>query len=327
MSKLHTMNKIAYDILDNFSKIKKFRHLLAILGMFALARLMLIPYLEGFEKIPHESTIQSIQLSEATGNILYGIHILKSDGYFSVEVQGFAFINREDAVDQETYIVLLSKDRTYVFDTMLREGLANHLKKSNPNLARAGFMAILPIRLIKNGEYQVAIYIRKVGQEALTYTDKLIVKFQGFVYTTLESRQVDFDLPEATGNIISKIERMDDIGQTYKLIAGWAFIDDFDTKDNEIYLVLQSERRTYFLEAAAKTRVDVTNSFSEKELDLDNSGFEVYINKRKRESPRIRSGDYHLGIYIRKGELEAFSWTNKIVRKTRGALEAVDEDP
>ena len=90
--------------------------------------------------------------------------------------------------------------------------------------------------------------------------------------------------------------------------GGWAFIEGQDTDGSSIFIVLQSADRTYVLDTQAVRRPDVTKHFKELNLNLDLSGFTVLI-----PASEIASGEYIIGIYISKGDIEALQYTARIV--------------
>ena len=93
-------------------------------------------------------------------------------------------------------------------------------------------------------------------------------------------------------------------------INGWAFIKGHDSVNNEIYIVLKSAHRTYIFTAETEIRVDVTQAFKELNLNLDYSGFRALIPARK-----IANGEYTVGIYITKDDIEALQYTGKAIAK------------
>ena len=112
-------------------------------------------------------------------------------------------------------------------------------------------------------------------------------------------------LPAATNNIQYSIDKLE-VTTGILEINGWAFIEGYDSVDNEKYIVLKSADRTYIFTADTMIRVDVTQAFNELNLNLDYSGFTALIPVRE-----IANGEYTVGIYIRKGDIEAMQYTDK----------------
>ena len=126
-----------------------------------------------------------------------------------------------------------------------------------------------------------------------------------------ESRLHDLPLPGETGNITNYIDTFTTDGSTTVEVTGWAFIDGQDAENSEIYMVLKSHSRTYIFDTREHTRPDVTAHFKELNLNLDYSGYTALIPARK-----IANGEYTVGIYIRKGDVEALIYTNRAIIKS-----------
>ncbi|MFC1929975.1 hypothetical protein ACFLW6_03855 [Chloroflexota bacterium] len=60
----------------------------------------------------------------------------------------------------------------------------------------------------------------------------------------------------------------------------------------------------------------VTLHFKDLNLNLDYSGFVALIPVR-----RIDNAEYTVGIYVRKGDIEALAYTNKAIKKLKGTIE------
>ena len=138
--------------------------------------------------------------------------------------------------------------------------------------------------------------------------------FDRFEPVAGESRLYDTALPAATNNIECSIEQPQVMTEVI-VVRGWAFIEDHDSVNSEIYVVLKSTERTYVFTTKTEIRKDITRRFEELGLNLDYSGFTALISARK-----IANGEYAVGIYIRKGDVEALEYTYKVVTKSRGAI-------
>jgi len=89
---------------------------------------------------------------------------------------------------------------------------------------------------------------------------------------------------------------------------GWAFIEGHDSLNSEIYIVLKSTDRTYVFTTETVIREGVTQHFEESGLNLDYSGFAARI-----PTGEIASGEYTVGIYITKADIEALQYTGRVV--------------
>lgn len=123
----------------------------------------------------------------------------------------------------------------------------------------------------------------------------------------------NISLPVETNNILNNfglVVRNDVIEA-----EGWAFIEDESTENTKIYVVLKSGVRTYVFDTLPNKRTDVTTIYQELDLDLDDSGFIAIISPET-----LPGGEYILGIYIRKGEIEALQYTEKVIVKSKGKV-------
>jgi len=130
-----------------------------------------------------------------------------------------------------------------------------------------------------------------------------------------ESRLHDFPLPAETGGIKYFFDEFATDGRTTVEVRGWAFIESMDSENSEVYIVLKSGSRTYIFDIMEQTRQDVTRHFKELNLNLDYSGFTALIPARK-----IANGEYALGIYITKGDIEALQYTGRVITKYKGSV-------
>lgn len=133
--------------------------------------------------------------------------------------------------------------------------------------------------------------------------------FDGLEWVAGASRLYKTTLPAATDNIQYWIAHLEAGAQTLE-INGWAFIEGHDSVNSEIYIVLKSAGRTYVFTTETVIREGVTQAFKELNLDLDYSGFTAPIPLRK-----IASGEYTVGIYITKGDIEALQYTGRAIAK------------
>jgi len=122
-----------------------------------------------------------------------------------------------------------------------------------------------------------------------------------------ESSLYKTTLPAATNSIQYWVDQFQVTTNTLE-ISGWAFIEGHDSVDSEIYIVLESTGRTYVFATETVIRKSVTEHFKELDLNLDYSGFTALIPARK-----IANGAYTVGIYIKKGDIEALQYTDRVV--------------
>ena len=137
-----------------------------------------------------------------------------------------------------------------------------------------------------------------------------------------EARLHRVDLPSETEGVRSHIDTVETDGRTMLDVAGWAFLAGVDSEGSRTYIVLRSAARTYVFDTTVQARPDVTRYFAELGLELDYSGFRTLIPARK-----IADGEYRMGIYIKKGDIEALQYTDHVVVKSGSVMEVTAENP
>ena len=131
--------------------------------------------------------------------------------------------------------------------------------------------------------------------------------FDRLEQVTGASRLYETTLPAATNNIQYWVDHLAVTGHTLE-IDGWAFIEGHDSVNSEIYIVLKSPDTIYVFTTETVVREGVTQHFRELGLNLDYSGFAALIPARK-----VTNGEYTVGIYITKGDIEALQYTDRVV--------------
>ena len=133
-----------------------------------------------------------------------------------------------------------------------------------------------------------------------------------------EAEVYKYHLTAETNNIIYNCESFVATGKTSIQMRGWAFINNLNSDNNEVYIVLRSPAKTYIFSTQTMVREDVTQHFNRLNLNLDNSGFNVIIPLRK-----IDYGEYIVGIFIKKGTIEALQFIDKTIIKSKTDVKIV----
>ena len=113
-------------------------------------------------------------------------------------------------------------------------------------------------------------------------------------------------LPAVTNNIACHIDILRE-GQNYIEILGWAYINEKSSENSKMYLGLISDKNSYRIETSLMKRPDVTAYFGS--LNFDDSGFFAIVAKEEMEP-----GTYEAGIYIKRGDAEAFQYIGRTIR-------------
>ncbi len=201
----------------------------------------------------------------------------------------------------------------YVDDVTMTEAV------SGLDLDNSGFLARIPLESVEQGIYRLGIYIEKEGVKALEYTNTALVKSDvGFERAIRASVLESITLPAESRDITLSIDKREEtkIGEKGLLeVEGWAFIDGQSAEDSWIYLVLESDAGTYVFDTISQRRPDVTDRFGPPGVNLDDSGFLARIL-----ADGVGDGIYKLGIYVRKGDVEALQFTKQGVTITEGSV-------
>lgn len=131
-----------------------------------------------------------------------------------------------------------------------------------------------------------------------------------------EAQLHQLQLPTETDDIIYEFDISTEDPRVVAIERGWAFIDGEDSENSKVYIVLKSPSQTYIFDTYVEERPDVTRYFQEMDLNLDYSGFVALIPARK-----IDNGEYIVGIYITKGDIEALQYTDRAITKSGNTIE------
>ncbi|MEQ8304009.1 MAG: hypothetical protein RIB47_11500 [Cyclobacteriaceae bacterium] len=146
-------------------------------------------------------------------------------------------------------------------------------------------------RMILTNSYQLGVYNYKPG------------------YLEFASKKVKVD-PAPTDNIDYDFG-FEDYDDLIIIDNGWAYIDGFNTENNQTYIVLKSDSLELTFDTYWHVRPDVTAAKGGH--NLDRSGLTCLIPKSQ-----IPDGKYRIGVLIKKSrrlrsDIQAFELTNKFV--------------
>jgi len=144
-------------------------HSSIIVGFLLFTIFLVEPIFDRFEATIGISMLHDISLPSETDNITWELTRTNVD-ITTIQLDGWAFIEDHGTENTETFIVLKSDERLYVFDTVDRRRTQIARKFDRPDLEWSGFMAVIPLDKIRGGEYSVGLYIRGADTEALEFT-------------------------------------------------------------------------------------------------------------------------------------------------------------
>jgi len=159
-------------------------HTLILVGFLLFLLFLAEPLFDKFEATIGISMLHDISLPGETDNIVWELTRSAIDTA-TIQLDGWAFIEDHGSENKETFIVLKSHNRVYVFDTVDRRRGDVARNFDRLDLEWSGFMAVIPSGKIRSGEYSVGLYIRGDDTEALEFTDWVLRKSAGEVRLAL----------------------------------------------------------------------------------------------------------------------------------------------
>jgi hypothetical protein len=266
---------------------------------------------------PQETSLPGDLSGNVCFNVDYFEEVAGEGNEYIIAIQGWAFIPGQSPEDSRIYVVLKSDASTYVFDTdpEYTPWVTSQYDYLDLNLDWSGFQARIPAESIESGAYNVSIYIKNGDIQALQQADRALTKSGHYMQLILlTSRPHDISLPEASQNMFSHVDYLQEVvkeGKEYFEIVGWAFIQEQSPEHGEVYVVLQSDTNTYIFDTGPKYAPWVTLQFEYLDLDLDWSGFRGRI-----PTEDIENGTYTVGLYVEKGDIKALQYTDREVSMT-----------
>ncbi len=131
-------------------------------------------------------------------------------------------------------------------------------------------------------------------------------------------RQHNIQLPDETNDIRYHFDHFSATTKAME-IEGWAFIRGFDSVNTQIYLVMKSDSYTYVFDTISRGRPGAAAFFGQAGLNLDGSGLMSVIPLAK-----VKSGEYLIGIYIRKNDREALEYAYKVLVRSEDRVEVIN---
>jgi hypothetical protein len=134
--------------------------------------------------------------------------------------------------------------------------------------------------------------------------------FDRFEVTLDEAKLQSIQLPAESETLHVTIEQLK-VGSRVAEVQGSAFIVGQTSDNSQTCLVLKSDRKCYVFDSMMQLRTDVTTACSALNVNLDWSGFLCNIPIRK-----ISSGEYVIGVYVKKGDIDALRFADRILVKS-----------
>jgi hypothetical protein len=146
--------------------MRKVRYWLRAHRRISLALVILLPLFIGCSHKTDQtygqkvSQQQSFALPQETNDLDISVEDVKKDKGIVI-INGWSAVKKLDSKNSAIYCVLKSKDKIYIFDTFQkykRPDVTTYFKLDRDD---SGFNAIIPVKKLEKGEYQIGILIKK----------------------------------------------------------------------------------------------------------------------------------------------------------------------
>lgn len=127
------------------------------------------------------------------------------------------------------------------------------------------------------------------------------------------SNHHNISLPNSDTNISGGIDKTEVKSSKFKkllAIEGWAYIDNIDAEQQNVFIVLLSETNRYVFDTEKVLRGDLPTALSDQNNKVENAGFNGLI-----DTSNIESGSYQIGYYIQNGDSKELSYSGISVTK------------
>jgi hypothetical protein len=162
---------------------------------------------------------------------------------------------------------------------------------------KAHWKAVLVHSLILSGFLFFCIFL----------SDSLFGRFEPIAG---ESELQGVSLPAVTEGMLYHVDGLRG-GAYIAEVWGWAYIDGQSSDNSQVYLVLKSGDKCYVFDT-----MTLLKAYNDLTIVSYRSGFVCNI-----PSSQISSGEYVLGIYIKKGDTQALQYTDMVLVKSESAVQ------
>lgn len=283
----------------NINKYRKIILYILFLLFFILWMLFSNSFFASFS--PDQLTSRQESEYKSLTKVGYGIvdNIVQNDTSLieDISMSGWALIPTYlSNASREIELVFISKENTYSVNAHL---------KSRPDVFVVysdiygdqlsdllGYEVEFSTATMKNGIYTLDIYCWENEQDyGLVHTGRKFIKqgttFKEYIFQSEMTTQLTSN-EDLTCGVIDTASAVD----SFLEITGWAFLEDVDSSQQEVYIQLTSSSGSKTYTTESKTRADVAKSY-ENEL-YTQSG---YIAKIPMD--QLETGSYDLEIFVK----------------------------
>jgi hypothetical protein len=222
-----------------------------------------------------------------TYNVLFNVEKFHYDNNV-LNISGWAFNKDKDSSKGDSIFISLSGEKHNFLipvDEVKRPDLVEVYTK---DYNTAGFSKTVFTDNIPKENYQVGLVIKDGRNKTYSYS-------KSDMYTAVGQNQIKEpnilkDLPPHSSEIISNLDVFELKGNYIK-INGWAALENHNSENKKISIVLISEKRKYIFQTDMVIRNDVTAARSNK-FNYNFSGFSLKAKKN------LEKGRYKIGVII-----------------------------
>ncbi|MNW34181.1 hypothetical protein D3C74_111520 [compost metagenome] len=226
-----------------------------------------------------------------------------------LKLDGWAYLNKNDAESQIAYIVLYSQHKQYVFNSerVIRNDLPTALNNDKDNVQNAGLTSLIDMTKVESGSYQIGFYIVNNNASAFTLSNMTVNKSDSVIdiKENINSKQ-NIEIKKTLGKVQANLEEISNNNGIIKL-KGWIFIEGVTSDKTKIYIVLKNKEKIVVYDTQTQFRKDVTNYFGGTQ-DYDKSGFTSNISQDD-----LGEGIYQVGLYVDNGESSGLYWSEESI--------------
>lgn len=292
-------------------KIKEYRYYLIFLLLWCVLMFFLTPIVFIFIDENVKKTETPINLHGDTVNYYIDFISYYDNIVPTVEMDGWAFIEtNQDNPHKYVKLLFVSDKVSYEVNTVLHlRPLQKFFKDKNVPIERNGFSTEFSPLTMKNGDYTLFINVfENIENSGFLNTGRVFQKsFRSF--RELEPGRImeinKFSNSAVNTSITSNVDWSKIVNQKLE-VYGWAFLENVESSENQIYLELKtSDGGISYYSTKKVFREGVGNTFNDNRYNY--SGFYTLIPLNA-----LGKGDNLLTIFIgtsnRDGKAHTFKW-------------------
>jgi|LSQX01.2.fsa_nt_gb hypothetical protein len=261
--------------------IKKYRYYSILLLLWSFLLFFLTPFVFLFIDENVEVSKTPIVLHGDTVNYAIDFLLYYDNIISTITIDGWAFVEtKQDNPDKYVKLIFVSDNVSYEIDTDLHyRSLQRFFKDKNVPIERNGFSAEFSPLIMKNGDYTLFINVFENDENfGFLNTGRVFRKYFRTFKELEPSELVDIKkfLNSSVNNSITKHVDSSKIVDEKFEIWGWAFLENAESSEEQIYLEIQKPDGTITVFSTKKMfREGVGDAFNDDRYNY--SGFYAQV--------------------------------------------------